>query len=96
MSVLTLAMLKEAMKEIENAPPPLTQIKVGSIHRFKEYIETSLGQRLLQVPKPHGSFAGIPIYVSLSVPENIAVVMRDHEVAYFINFDKDQKLGKRR
>lgn len=81
---LTMDMLHEAMRKIETAPPPPTDIRVGSILRFKEYLAES-HQLIVEWPKPHGSYAGLPVYVSDVVPEDKAIIMRDHEVHCIID-----------
>lgn len=86
----------DAMQRLKNAPPLLTEIKVGSMELFKAHLWRCGCQRVLSAPAPHGSFAGLPIRVSSLFPENIAVVMRGNEVAYIIKLDRIPAAGSSR
>lgn len=87
MSVLTMQMLRDAAKKMRAAPPAPVDIMVGSSLRFKAYLEAH-SQYVLQEPKPHGSFAGLPIKITNLVPEHMAVVMGSEGVLFVIDFDK--------
>lgn len=92
MSTLTLEMLRAAWRSLGGKPIP-SEIQVGSPRRFSEAMKERGG--VLDRRGDRMNVSGVPVVFNAHLPEHLALVIENGEIATVVDLSKSPTEGKK-